>query len=49
LDGKYDERRAVPPGLVDNPLLQDQQLNLDDSMEKPTKWYELVEKYTNAS
>ncbi|KAK4106845.1 HET-domain-containing protein [Parathielavia hyrcaniae] len=46
LDGQYFDRRAVPPGLASNPLLDDQKPNLDDSVEKPTKWYELVEKYT---
>jgi hypothetical protein len=45
-EGTYNDRRAVPPGLANNPLLQDQKPNLDDSTEKPTKWYELVEKYT---
>ncbi|KXX76165.1 Vegetative incompatibility protein HET-E-1 [Madurella mycetomatis] len=45
-DGIYDAPRDVPLRLAKHPLLEDRKANLDDAIEKPTKWYELVEKYT---
>lgn len=44
--GNYDAPRHAPPRLAQHPLLEDRKANLDDWVEKPTKWYELVERYT---